>query len=451
MYHDSAANVLTTQSAAAGPAFDRATEAFLRHGGDAPDHLAAALSADDDLVLGHATKGLWTLLLGRRALYPTARQAWQTASSALLARGGTAREHAYLTALEYALADRFLDAASVLEAQLKATPHDALAMKISQMLRFMAGDTAGMGRATQALMPRWGSDVPHYGYLLGCHAFAQEEAGATAEAERHGHEAVAHEPEDAWGFHAVAHVLEVTGRPREGVGWLLRHRPGLKRTNNFAFHVHWHQALFHLTLGEYGEVLDLYDTRIRAEQTDDFRDIANAASLLWRLRALDVDVGDRWQELADLAESHRGDHALCFADGHYMLALVGAGRQQAAEDFVASADSGHTPHGHQDWVWRSVGRKLADAILAFGRGDDAAVVEAMVGVRGQLHRIGGSNAQRDVFELLMVEAAVRAGNRRLAAALLDGRRRRRGCDAFAKAWSVPAINEPTEPYMAAGI
>jgi hypothetical protein len=61
----------------------------------------------------------------------------------------------------------------------------------------------------------------------------------------------------------------------------------------------------HLDLGEYDAALALYDADIRAEKTDDYRDISNGASLLSRLELEGVDVGDRWEELADLSEPGR--------------------------------------------------------------------------------------------------------------------------------------------------
>ncbi len=45
--------------------------------------------------------------------------------------------------------------------------------------------------------------------------------------------------------------------------------------------------------------------------------------------------------------------------------------------------------------------------------------------------LGGSHAQRDVFERITIEAAIRAGALRDAARLIEDRSRRRGaCDAF---------------------
>ncbi len=76
-------------------------------------------------------------------------------------------------------------------------------------------------------------------------------------------------------------------------------------------------------------MLRLYDEEIRAEPTDDYRDIANGASLLARLELAGIPVGSRWEELAAKAEARIEDRRLVFADLHYLLALIGAAARTA--------------------------------------------------------------------------------------------------------------------------
>ena len=80
----------------------------------------------------------------------------------------------------------------------------------------MLGDAAGMLAASQRMMTVWSPDRPAAGFLLGCHAFAIEEHGAYAAAEAYGRQAVAMEPDDAWGLHAVSHVHEMRGETADG-------------------------------------------------------------------------------------------------------------------------------------------------------------------------------------------------------------------------------------------
>jgi tetratricopeptide (TPR) repeat protein len=247
------------------------------------------------------------------------------------------------------------------------------------------------------------------GFLLGCRAFALEELGDYAAAERTGRRAVEIEPEDAWGLHAVSHVHEMQGRTAEGIAWIERARPVWTACNNFGFHMAWHLALFHLELGDHARVLRLYDGEVRPSATDDFRDAANAASLLWRLETLGVAVGDRWEELKTVARTRRHDLTLAFASLHTLLTLVAVGDNGGARELVsamqAKADEGDND---QAAVMDEVGIDLATTILDLA--EHRAPRADFDRLATRLHRIGGSNAQRDVFVLTLAAIAADRGN-----------------------------------------
>ena len=304
MAYDCRGIAITTQNPVALDALEKAVTSFLAHRSDLAGQLFAALAADPDLVAAQCLAGFSYLLLGRAELFPLARCAHESARTALLARGGTARERALADALGAWVNDGGMDkSAAILDAALAAEPCDAMSTKLVQSIGFMLGDAAGMRRSITAALDAWTPDMPGYGFMLGCHAFALEETGALAGAEMLGREALAREPDDVWGCHAVAHVYETRGEPAHGLAWLMLHEPRWDAVNNFARHMFWHRALFHLARNEADIALGLYDTNIRGAKTDDYRDVANAASLLLRLEARGLRVGDRWRELADIARA----------------------------------------------------------------------------------------------------------------------------------------------------
>ncbi|MEO1000706.1 MAG: tetratricopeptide repeat protein, partial [Pseudomonadota bacterium] len=197
--------------------------------------------------------------------------------------------------------------------------------------------------------------------------------------------------------------------------------------NNFGFHVWWHLALFQLDRGNYTGVLELYDTRIRAEETDDYRDIANAASLLLRLECEGVDVGTRWEELGALSAGRVEDGQLMFADLHYMLALIRTDRAGEAEALAARiARDARTLDHDQHEVAAVAGLPAARGLVAFRAGAHETALDDLTRALDTLPRIGGSHAQRDVFWRLTIEAALRAGAHAKAEALLLRRLRERG-------------------------
>jgi hypothetical protein len=74
---------------------------------------------------------------------------------------------------------------------------------------------------------------------------------------------------------------------------------------------------------------------------------------------------------------------------------------------------------------REVGYPAARAIKAFGDGNYGETVALLRPIRSYSHRYGGSHAQRDLIDLTLIEAAARAGQEKLAAALRAERAARR--------------------------
>ena len=117
-----------------------------------------------------------------------------------------------------------------------------------------------------------------------------------------------------------------------------RSRAGAPRSerNGFAGHLGWHEALFALEGLDIGSALRVFDAYLDSTRIEITLQRDDAASLLWRLRLLDADVGDRWQALLagwrlDAAAAGRS----VFNDVHATMALIGAGEMARAREWVA--------------------------------------------------------------------------------------------------------------------
>jgi tetratricopeptide (TPR) repeat protein len=396
------------------------TEAFLAHGRETPVLLQQWLDAEPASHRAHAAKAMMLTLLARRELRAAAQDLAARAVD-LLPLEARRGDRAFVEAASAAAHGAWWAAIDQLEIALADDATDTLAIKLGHSFRFMMGDKPGLLRSIDRAVRRLPTDHADYGFLLGCQAFALEENGQFAAAEQTGRRAVAMEPRDAWGLHAVSHVHEMTGRIEDGIRWIESSAQHFGHCNNFGGHLFWHLALFKLEKGAIGDVLALYDQKIRAEKTDDFRDIANAASLLSRLSHEGHDVGTRWEELADKAEARLDDRSLVFADLHYLLALLGAGREDAAARLAMSLATQAPGHSSQSLVAARAGAQIARGLMDFQAGRMDAALANLLPVRSRLGMIGGSDAQRDVFEQVLVESALRSGQGRLARALLDRR------------------------------
>lgn len=401
--------------------WNRVIRGILSHAASTGPDLNRVLEANPDFALGQAIRGISCLLLGRAEMVEVARQAY---AAALTGAQATMREIAFVHSLGDWLQGKPSRAAARMQVVLTLNPRDALAMKMIQAIHFVMGRPDAMRASVEGALPAW-DDHPARGYILGCHAFTLEETGEFARAERIGREGVILAPDDAWGLHAVAHVYDCTGRARDGLNWLTGREDAWAHCNNFRFHVWWHRALAHLDLGEYDTALALYDADIRAEKTDDYRDISNGASLLARLELEGVDVGDRWEELADLSENRATDGCLAFADLHYMLALCGGERDQAAAGLIARMRATHPAANEAQRIIAHPGLHVAQGLQAFAAGEYPSAWMHLRAGRADLQQIGGSHAQRDVFDRITIEAALRSGYADAAEALLQDRMARR--------------------------
>lgn len=426
MHLDIFGQTTTLSSAAAQTSWDQTLLAFMAHGATTPVHLGATLEAEPDFALGHAVKGVFYLLLGRKELIQVAHDALTSARASLTRVSATSREVKFVDALAAWIDGSPSKSIGVLEEILITSPTDTLAMKLSHAIRFVLGDGVGMRRSVERVLPHYSQDHPGRGYLLGCHAFTLEETGEYAAAEHSALKGLSISPDDAWGLHAVAHVYDMTCDAAGGLKWLHGREAAWSHCNNFRYHVWWHKALMQLDLGQHSDVLALYDAEIRADKTDDYRDIANATSLLSRLELDGVNVGHRWEELAEISATRTEDGCVIFADLHYLLALIGGNKDAEIKKMTARIyKDAQRDEGEMARRMARPGLSASAGLEAFGEGDYKTAFLNLAHARHSIQLAGGSHAQRDVFERLTIDAGIRAGLLHQAEMILQDRMTRR--------------------------
>jgi tetratricopeptide (TPR) repeat protein len=403
---------LTTVSEQAAKAFDDAVDGYLGYRADMPARMEALLAADPEFGLAHCLMGYLLLMAFRADTLGMARASLAAARRC----GGTAREKAHEQALAHWIDGDPDRAAGVWEHILHDHPHDMLAFRLAHFLNFWSGRPQAMLASVLSVERHWSEALPGFGSLLACRCFAHEEAGYYLEAENAGREAIRLDPSDLWAAHGVAHVLEMTGRRLEGIAWVESLQSRWDGGNNLKHHLWWHQALYYLELGDFRKVLSLYDAGFRnltspltGMAPDLYIDVQNAASMLFRLGRQRVDVGDRWDELADKAEARIGDCQSAFTLPHWMMALAATGRDTAAEAMLSAMRDfagGEQPIAR---LVAEIALPVTEAVLANGQGRHAAAVALMRPVVGEMYRMGGSHAQQDVLEQVFLDSALKAG------------------------------------------
>jgi tetratricopeptide (TPR) repeat protein len=415
---------LSTDSAEAAALFDRAVEHYLKFHADTMALVDRCIAADPHFVMGHCLRGY--LLLS--ASNPANRA--EIADTLARAQAGAAavmdRERLHVAAFA-AWARGELDRSFRIWRQiLDAHPTDLLALRICDTTWFRHGQTAAILEQADRVAAGWSADMPGYDCFQTVWAFAHEEAGDTAGAERAVDEAIARDRTNYFAHHVKAHVLEMECRPREGRDWLESQVVNWSLGNNLIHHLWWHRALMELELGELDAVLASYDANIRnldepmtKAVPDHYVDLQNAPAILWRLEQMGVAVGNRWHELADKAEARIGDAGHLLLVPHLMMALAATGRAEAGRRFLAALYE--LASDKALWTAPAIADvviPVCEAALAHRRGDYPRVVELLEPRQQQIRLLGGSNAQRDIVMQMLIDAAMQSGRRAIVAAMI---------------------------------
>jgi tetratricopeptide (TPR) repeat protein len=437
MITDTRGLLLTTASTGAAERYNEAVDQYLEFRLEIIDTLRAALSLDPKFLMANVLMAVMFRLGENDAMLPRARKYLSAAEAGWAA--ASARERAHVRALQLWLGGDIRGADQVYQRILDDEPRDLLALKFLTFNAFWLGEAPLLREAPQGVLRSVSPTLPGYGYILGMHAFGLEECGEYEEAEKAGKAAVDLNPGDLWAVHAVAHVFEMQSRLTEGLDWLTQLSPAWAGRNNFTYHLWWHRALYLFELEQWDAALRLYDQQIRAQPTDFWIDIQNAASLLWRLELRGIDVGERWKELADASEQRITDMAQPFTSLHFVMALLRAGKPELAMRHIdamrqyggtrgVKPDSGPTLAP----VFADVAVPVCEGLVAFTDKVYSRASERLMKAYGKLQSLGASHAQRDVIVLTLISATRDGGYLALARDLMTARTKTK--NASADAW-----------------
>ena len=413
---------LSTSSAAASAAYIAGVDLLLAAWPGAEEAFRRALGEDPRFALAEAARARTLQLLARmdeaRAAAARARELAATLSR---------RERQHVEVLDLVVQGQGKAALDAARAHLREFPRDAMVLAPCTGVFGLIGFSGRPGREAEMLALL--DDVAtHYGddWWFGmAHAFAQSEAGQRETARKAIERSMAAHPQNAHGAHVRAHVLYEGGEDAEGLAYLdawLRDYPAEAQLH---CHLTWHVAIFSLGVGRLDRAWRAYAEGVApgASWGPPVNTLTDAASFLWRaqLAGASVDTA-HWSAVRDYAARTFPRPGITFCDVHAAVAYAAAGDAVALEGLVRAlreADSaGRLAAG-------PVAPALADAFAAFARGDFEATISALAPVFDQHVRIGGSRAQRDLVELTLLAAYLRAGRAADARTLLARRHDRR--------------------------
>ena len=395
-----------------------AVDALLSGNVGADEALDRALTTDPDFALAHAARARTLQMRGAAA---EARTAASRASE--LARTATRRERGHVEAVSLSLGPDLARALAAAREHLREFPRDALVLSLVTGVYSLTG-FSGRHDRNDLLLGILDEVASSYGddwWFLNVHAFACTEAGDWARGRRLVERSLSLHPRNAHAAHALAHVFYEEGDSVGGAafvgGWL----PGYERAAALHCHLSWHLALFELGQGRADRATAIYEDSIRpgAALSAALGTLADSASFLWRCSLWGVGPTPLpWDEVRDFGRRAFPKPTVAFADEHLVIALAAAGEHDGAAARIAELRlmerEGRQPAGR-------VAADVAEGMAAYARGDWERAIALLESVFEEIVRVGGSRAQRDVFEQTLLRAYLHAGRDKDAEALLRQR------------------------------
>ena len=365
----------------------------------------------------------------------TAEARAKAAQARELATAATRRERQHVEILAAAIEGQPKVALAGAEQHLDEFPRDAL---VFGLLLGAFGLYAFSGRADHdaARLAICERHARHYGedwWFLTYLGWSHTEAGNVGTGRTTTERAIALRSENANAAHALSHALFEQGDMAAGRTFLSAWLPAHEHASFLHCHLSWHVALTALEAGDLDAALGIYEQHIRPSgfRYPPLNVFTDCASLLWRLSlAGKTGLEPHWQDVAAYGDRFFPRAGAHFADLHYALvaaATSAKGLEARLAELEALEANGKLAPGSS-----AIG--LCRGMRAFAEGDNDNAIRILEPLMPALVRIGGSHAQRELWEDTLIVACLHGGRGDKAAKLISDRLQRRP-SARDEAWS----------------
>lgn len=413
---------LSTASERAAELYARGLDHALAAEAEAEACFRAAREEDPGFALAHIAEAR---LLQFRGRFAEAREAAERAQ--LAAPGVSRRERQHVACIATAVAGDPQGALARVREHLAEFPRDAFVLSQATGVYGLIGFSGRLERneeqlaLLEPLVPAYGDDW----WFLSQLAFAYNELFRHAEARAAVEASLAGNPRNGHAAHTVAHIAYETGDAAGGASflrsWLAEYNPA----HQLYVHNHWHLALFELAEGEVEAVLERYERVIRPGRATSpaLGTLADAASLLWRLTLTELPASELpWEEVAEFAAAAFPRPGTTWADAHCMAAWCAVADERRLIALIGGLrDRAAGGKGYAGPVLVT----LAEGFLAYAHGEWGLAANLFGMAMPEVVRLGGSHAQRELFEDTLIAACARAGRLEQARGLLEERLERR--------------------------
>lgn len=405
MPQDRYGHPLTTTSVEAVEIYIEALDGVFALREDVVATIDRAIDLDPDFALAHSVRARGLAMQGKAA------EARESAflGHRLSARA-TPREHRHTHIAALVAEGKGTEALPLVYEHAREYPRDAMPISYALGVYGLLGfggyqDFAERQcRLLAQVAPEWDDDW----WFLASYGWALVEIGewntGTAMLDR----ALELKPDNANAVHGRAHAYYECGDLRGGEAFLKQCLPRFARTHPLHGHLSWHAALFALQRGDVDEAAAIYRDAIgpAASNALPMFTLIDSASFLWRSFMQGRAHRAEASELANFIARHQPTAGLPFVNAHMAMACAVLGDSGAAATLIEQVEQRLT-EGKQ--ASGDVVLHICDAIAILAE-HPAKAANILETVAPDLPRLGGSNAQRDVFLDTLAYAHLSAGN-----------------------------------------
>lgn len=413
---------LSSTSVAARDAYVAGVDSVLSAVTGYREHLAQALATDPAFALAHIALARGLFMDGE------AKPAREAAARAReLAAEASPREQSHVNAIALALEGKPAQAMQATLAHLGRWPRDAMVLSPATSVFGLYGFSGDPDREEQlyqllaSLAPAYGQDW----WFDAVHAFAACETGRLEPAWTLIERSLAQHPRNAHGAHFRSHVMYERGETAAALAYLEAWMPALDKRSLMHCHLSWHVALAALAAGRPERAWEAYRVSVHPGGAwgPPINVVTDAASFLWRAElAGQPRSATLWQEVHAHAQQCFPKAGVAYADVHSLLACVANGD---ADTLARLQDEIRQRIAEERYPPGAVVLWIAEGLAAYAIGDWNAAIAALQRALPQTVRIGGSRAQRDLVELSLIAAWLKADRPEEAQALIAAHVERR--------------------------
>jgi Tfp pilus assembly protein PilF len=406
MHEDRFGLPLSTVSQVARDAYVAGVDSVMSGVAGYREHLARALEHDPCFALAHVALARGLLLAGE---VPAGRACLQRARETVA--HATPREQSHVSVLGLGLEGKPAPAIEAMLVHLRSWPRDAMVLAPATSVFGLFG-FSGDPDHEEKLYQLLASLAPAYGqdwWFEAVYGFAACETGRLDQASSLIEHALAQRPLNAHAAHFRAHVMYERDEAAASLAFLEGWMPMLDKRSLMHCHLSWHATLAALAAGRTEQAWRSYRDAVHPGGAwgPPLNVVTDASSFLWRAElAGQARRTELWREVHEHALRSFPTAGVAFADVHTLLACIAVGDDDSTDRLrkeIRDRIAGNRyPPGE-------VVIDIADGFAAFAQGDWDEAVRCLAHALPRVVCIGGSRAQRDLVDLTLIGACMKAG------------------------------------------